>query len=509
MKLPPFLVTLLSVLATWFTAAFLMKRFGAGGLYLIPVGLILALLALNRATAISLISILQIARMRIPGLPFAADSLLMLFMGGVNILRTALAPRPRGSGLASERWLGAFILIVFVTIISRGFGFAMGGGFEYGGTYYINLLGVLLFGLSVREERLETKHIKWIVIGGALFGALPFVVELVYVHAGFAIPGLSKLVQVELRKDLTAVAMGVEDAIARYRGGRSFALALLALALVFPLGKRSSRLVRIALFAGCLLAMMASGFRLDTIMLLAVIFVFYWVRSSNRRLLIVRIAVLGLVGYVVLAIAVRFMPANMQRAVAFIPFLPVEELARDNADSSTEYRKEVWKIAIQHWKEYAIVGRGLTINVKDVAWLQQSYYGTAEFFYLCHNYHNGVLSLLLDFGVPGLIVMFMYLVCVCRETWRYRPLVMARYGASSWVGRFYDAQLGLIFTRAVTYFLFFGDIRGSIPWMIIPAAFIKIIHLQAQFSGAAETGRPLDRGLAVAHESTRRISAQI
>ncbi len=103
---------------------------------------------------------------------------------------------------------------------------------------------------------------------------------------------------------------------------------------------------------------------------------------------------------------VGYLPENMQRTVSFLPGVEISGETAQNAQASINWRLGVWKYAAKRIPEYLLIGRGFVMDVSTAAWRQSSYYLSPEFAWMASNYHSGPLSVILTFGVPGVITFF-------------------------------------------------------------------------------------------------------
>jgi hypothetical protein len=96
----------------------------------------------------------------------------------------------------------------------------------------------------------------------------------------------------------------------------------------------------------------------------------------------------------------------------------VDPLARLAAQSTTEWRLEIWKAALPLVPQYLIKGKGYTFDPRDLYLGFESasgssgnvYYGTI----VAGDYHNGPLSVVIPFGILGVITFTWFLVASIR-----------------------------------------------------------------------------------------------
>src|SRR5262249_19203035 len=111
---------------------------------------------------------------------------------------------------------------------------------------------------------------------------------------------------------------------------------------------------------------------------------------------------------------VESMPLMVQRALSFLPAVRMDPVAREGAQGSTEWRVEMWKEALPQVPKYFIKGKGYVIDPSDLFMAEvAAFHGgfgiQAAGALVAGDYHNGPLSLLIPFGIFGL-VGFMWLI---------------------------------------------------------------------------------------------------
>ena len=176
----------------------------------------------------------------------------------------------------------------------------------------------------------------------------------------------------------------------------------------------------------------------------------------------------------VLVPQVQRLPWVVQRTLSFLP-LRVDQLVRDNADASTEWRLEMWRNVTPQVPKYLLKGKGFSLDPNDLFManmaaargLESGTAGAA----VAGDYHNGPLSLLIPFGVWGLIGFGWFLFASGRVL-RYHH-------------RFGDPSLRPINTFIFSYFIakvvFFLLVFGSF-WSDL-SSFTGLIGLSISLNG--------------------------
>ena len=160
----------------------------------------------------------------------------------------------------------------------------------------------------------------------------------------------------------------------------------------------------------------------------------------TRLLLVGTLAmVLGFAALVPLA---DKLPLSVQRTLSFLP-LSVDPIARVDAMASTEWRLQMWKIMAAQIPDYFWLGKGYATSSSDLYFAQQSAMrglaGNFETSLVAGDYHSGPLSVIIPFGIWGVLAFIAFLIAV------YRALYF-NY-------RFGDPSLKTINTLLFAYFL--------------------------------------------------------
>lgn len=185
------------------------------------------------------------------------------------------------------------------------------------------------------------------------------------------------------------------------------------------------------------------GFR-SIIFLLFMIgaFQFYFERLAKTHFLpiILGLTILGLLP--ILAFSSR-LPATVQRAISFLPVNVDPDVLAD-AKGSSEWRFEMWAVAAKEIPKYLWLGKGYGMDATTLFLVNEATrtgisVSPFEGFLLAGDYHSGPLSLIIPFGIPG-VIGFLWLL---GAGWRVLYLNY-RYG---------DARLRKVNTVLLAYYL--------------------------------------------------------
>jgi len=196
----------------------------------------------------------------------------------------------------------------------------------------------------------------------------------------------------------------------------------------------------------------------------------------HRTRLLPIIAVFGLLAALLVLPNAEKLPIMAQRALSFLPAVEVDPAAKESARSSTEWRVEMWKQVLPQIPKYLIKGKGYDIDPGDLFLAQQSAHRgfaiQAAQSMVAGDYHNGPLSVLIPFGIFGVIGFTWLLVAAVRVLYYHY--------------RFGDPSLHRVNTFLLAYFvariLFFLFIFGSLTSDLY--ALLGMLGLSISLNGA-------------------------
>jgi O-antigen ligase len=112
------------------------------------------------------------------------------------------------------------------------------------------------------------------------------------------------------------------------------------------------------------------------------------------------------------------LPYTFQRSLAFLP-LKVDPMARQDAQSTLNWRIEMWKALLPQVPQHLLLGKGFAITHEDyemMGWNSpfQAVDASQQGLALSFDYHNGPLSVVLPFGIWGVIVFLWFMAASLR-----------------------------------------------------------------------------------------------
>jgi hypothetical protein len=382
------------------------------------------------------------------------------------ILQFILNRRQRFLSVPSvTRPLLFLLIVVLATAALRGgFGVAAFGGQTYGGKRYLLILSAVIgyFALISRpmDPRYATRCVLLFFLGsavaaiGELGSILPESLYFIYLLFPVTTHGLHSIID---------SPVGPTALISRFGGlATAAAGAYYAMLARYGVGEifRVRRIVQLLLFLGLVLLSLLGGFRgrvLEIMLLFAILF--YAEGLMRTRLLPIFALVFVLVGALLVGF-VRELPLNVQRTLSVLP-LPVDPIARADAEASSEWRINIWKNVIPQIPQYLWLGKGLgfsarelqsLINVDPRSGLAQTSETGVE---LVSDYHNGPLSVIIPFGTAGVIGFLWFLAASGRVLYRNY-----RYGNPAYA-KLNNFLLAYFIVKVIFFFFVFGNLYSD------------------------------------------------
>jgi hypothetical protein len=203
----------------------------------------------------------------------------------------------------------------------------------------------------------------------------------------------------------------------------------------------------------------------------------------DKGLGVFRMAVI-LAAALALAIALQTihpLPNSIQRSLSFIPG-PWSEQIKEGSKESTDWRVEMWKIALttDRYIKNKWIGDGFGFSALELQIMQSANFGGVGFigedaqkeaFMVQGSFHSGPLSSIRFAGYIGLLAILMMLVAIAvyavnmlKLAWNtpYRPLAIL-------------LVLGAVYGPFV-FILIFGEYRDTLPTTFFSCGMLKMLH---------------------------------
>jgi hypothetical protein len=418
----------------------------------------------------------------LPGLPggLTLVNFFQAIMIGWALINGALN-KNRFFTLTKEKGVILLFFVHSLLIIAvRGFGMSIGRGQTFGGGAYVYLFLSIFFYLAASQIPLKEKHIRILFWGGIVLSLIPLLVQLSIYFSGGATYYLTRFFSVNTSSVVDAVMSGEEDVgSVRFSAVSGLRTVLLMVALVVPAVRRR-KVLSWGLVGAAVLMTLTSGFRSSLVGVGALVFMWLLYESNNRWRTFFMLAGLGLIGWLIALAVIPVLPDTFQRTLSFLPLARewVDPRVLMDAQNSVDFRLGIWELAWRRVPEYLLIGRGMTVEISQWAWLQSSSYRNPEFFFATHNYHSGPLSLLVDFGLPGFILFTSFLIMVCVKAWK--GVNQSCAGRNDLISRFYAFLTIQVTYKVVAFYLIYGDIKKAIPGLLLDVVLLMAVRRELE-----------------------------
>jgi hypothetical protein len=386
---------------------------------------------------------------------------------GVTLLNRILDKKLQMLHVPSVTWtLLLLVAVVLFTMHMRGgLGLRALGGSTYGGKKYALTLLAILGYFALSSVPMNSDRVKSSVAGYFLSGLSPMMSQLVYTL------GTSFWFLFLIFPTDPVMNQAIEDfsgPLSEARFGRLGSVAFAGIAaysvMMARYGVRGildvTKPWRLVLCVALMGASLMGGFR-SILVLFALIFAFqfYFERLYRTNMFLVCM-VAGALGLAALFAFAQRLPLSIQRSLSIVPFLEVNPLARADADGTAEWRFEMWRVLMAEVPQYLLIGKGNTASATDYYLAMESTRrGLAtgyEMSLVSGDYHNGPLSVLVPFGLPGVVAFCAFLIAALR-------VLYLNYKNGDPQFRVINTFFLSLFAAKVVFFLFiFGGLHSDL-----------------------------------------------
>jgi hypothetical protein len=190
----------------------------------------------------------------------------------------------------------------------------------------------------------------------------------------------------------------------------------------------------------------------------------FFLEKLHRTGALLAVIFAGVLGGASLVAVVPHLPWTFQRSLAWLPIHNIDPQAKANAEASSQWRVDMWKALWPQVPEHLLLGKGYSFS-KDT---YDKYMGATATFTdsgidpangalaLANDFHSGPLSLLLPFGIWGVLAWLWLQGGGFFVMWRNY-----RYGDPDL--RHINAFLLANFTvHSIMFWFVFGDMAGDL-----------------------------------------------
>ncbi|MFO1523985.1 MAG: O-antigen ligase family protein [Kiritimatiellia bacterium] len=331
----------------------------------------------------------------------------------VAMVGAAIISRPPARGWDAPRISAlCWIAIIMTTMAVRGTGIRQLGSSLWGGKDYIYLLGMLFFLIAIPPSvRLSRKQWIAVPIIMALLPIAPLLADLLFINTGGKLYFLFYLFKPGSGvAETTTMLLDNETGWRIQASSRLDILMVLLLALPWAGRQLHGKIVCFCVFLSALAVSSLGGFRGGLLSILGVTIIYAWLRAPQRRVTILAAMVSGFLGLVSVAYLLGpHLPSPVQRVLTIVPFSRVDPIVRIDADRSSSWRVEMWRDILQtEVRPHLVVGRGFSFDPNKLTprfGRDIDQWASLQNFIISGNFHNGPLSALVLFGIPGLLTL--------------------------------------------------------------------------------------------------------
>jgi hypothetical protein len=353
----------------------------------------------------------------LPGFPLFWLPMTALSLG-LSVLHRTINEKAHFLSAPSLTWPLLFLIavVLFTAKMTGGIGLHSLGNETMGGKFYFLLLVAILGYFALTAQQIPPKRVKLYVglfflagfstVIGDLATRIPY--QSSFIFAFFPPSGSGVENQgagiTETTRFGGVSTMGLS--------GIFFMLACYGTRGIFL----SGRLWRPLLFGLFSVLIFFGGFR-SLILTAGGIFLLQGYLEGLHRSKVFPVFVLaGVLGLSLLIPFAHTLPFTFQRSLAFLP-LKLDPVARRDAEDSQNWRLGIWKEALPTVPQYLLLGKGYAISQNNLDMASSSafhYASDLQSVDLVGNYHSGPLSVVIPFGLWGVIAVIWFWIAGVR-----------------------------------------------------------------------------------------------
>lgn len=153
------------------------------------------------------------------------------------------------------------------------------------------------------------------------------------------------------------------------------------------------------------------GFRSVLILSVLVFVSQLYLEGVHRSRYMPILLVVGLLGGGFTLVFLDDMPKTVQRSLSFLP-VEIDRAAAQDAAASLNWRLEMWRVVLPEVPEHLLLGKGYTFDGTEyyltTIGMDRGIYPSYEHTLVSGNYHQGILTIIVPFGIWGLIAFIWF-----------------------------------------------------------------------------------------------------
>jgi len=304
-----------------------------------------------------------------------------------------------------------FGVVILTCMITGGFGLRVFGSSTYGGRNYIYLVIGIAGYFALCSKRIPLESASFFVGLFFLAGVTSIVSNLAFL-GGSGFYFLYQLFPPEFALDQASAGDSVMDNPMVRLSGLTWAAQAIYCFLLARYGVKGifnlASPWRLVIFAGTLFASLFGGYRSALILMGMTFIILFSVEKLWRTGLMVVLLVGTVLAGTGLVLFASKLPLSVQRSLSFLP-IHVDQIARDSAIASTEWRLQMWRRVLPELPQYLLKGKGYALDPNELFMASHSRLGGSEEGAMyAGDYHNGPLSVLMPFGLFGTLALLWF-----------------------------------------------------------------------------------------------------
>jgi hypothetical protein len=335
---------------------------------------------------------------------------------GISLLERALSSRMHFIRVPQVTWpLVCLLGVVLVTAkLTGGIGLRALGAEVYGGRKYISLLVGILSYFALTSRRIPPERAGLYVALFFLGGAMSFIGDIFPLAPRWAYP----LFWVFLPNIYSYSQFQVGEVRLGGFAATGFSIWVFLLARygirgIFLSGKPW----RLVAFILSFVSIFLGGFRYQLVSAGMIFISLFFLEGMHRTKLLPVLTLVGLFAIATIAPVASKLPFSFQRCMAFLP-LDLDPQAKEAAQGSWDWRVNMWKALLPQVPQHLLLGKGFAISPEEFnEMMGRTAFAAAagqidpsqSALALSYDYHNGPLSVIIPFGIWGVITLLWFL----------------------------------------------------------------------------------------------------
>ena len=347
-------------------------------------------------------------------------------------------------------------VVLATALMTGGVGIKTFGSQNYGGKGYFIIASAIAGYFALSNQTIPRSRAQWYIAFFFLSGLSAVMSNLTYL-AGSKFYFLYEFFPTDLAMDQAAADTMFQNDMVRISGLvwasqalYGFLLARYGIQGLFDF----ARPWRAFFLVGAAALSLFSGFRTGAVLFGLTFAILFCVEGLwKTRTLFAVLLVGGIIALAALPFVDR-MPMSVLRALSFLP-IKIDPVIKQAAQDSTDWRLDIWRSLWPEVPRYLFKGKGYSIDQRELMQVQDAAmrgYGTSqEVALFAGDYHNGPLSVVIPFGIYGVVAFLGFLGLGLRVLYNNH-----RYGDQT-LRQINAFLLATFMARALLFILVYGS----------------------------------------------------